>query len=333
MAESLPQKMKFVDQTGPGGPEVLRMGETQIPKPGDYEVLIEVQAAGVNRPDLAQRAGKYPPPQGASPIMGLEVAGVIVARGEKSTAIIGEKVCALTAGGGYAQYCLVHESNCLPVPQGLSMLDAAGIPETFFTVWANVFQIGGLKSNERILIHGGSSGIGTTALQLARANGAEVFITAGTDEKCEACLKLGAHHAINYKTKSFDQEVARLTDGKGLNLILDMVAGDYTPRNLECLAPQGRLVQIATQKGAEVTINIMKVMQKRLTITGSTMRPRSLEDKAQIARELREKVWPLFESKKIHVIVDQVFRLDHIRQAHEYLEKGDHVGKVILEVK
>ena len=310
--------MRYVECGGAGGPEVLRIAEAPRPEPGTGEVLIQVQAAGVNRPDIAQRQGKYPPPAGASPILGLEVAGTVVGTGKR--------VCALVPGGGYAEYCVTPESHCLPVPQGLAMEEAAGIPETFFTVWANVFQIGALKAGDRFLVHGGSSGIGTTAIQLAHAFGAAVYATAGSKEKCDACVRLGAERAINYREQDFAKELRGAVD-----LILDMVGGSYAARNIECLAPGGRLVQIAVQQGAEATVNLAKIMQKRITVTGSTMRPRSVEDKAQIARQLREQVWPLLESGRVKVLVDRVFPLEQAAEAHRYLEAGEHIGKVILK--
>lgn len=310
--------MRYVECGGAGGPEVLRIAEAPRPEPGTGEVLIQVQAAGVNRPDIAQRQGKYPPPAGASPILGLEVAGTVVGTGKR--------VCALVPGGGYAEYCVTPESHCLPAPQGLAMEEAAGIPETFFTVWANLFQIGALKAGDRFLVHGGTSGIGTTAIQLAHAFGATVYATAGSKEKCAACVRLGAERAINYREQDFAKELRGAVD-----LILDMVGGSYAARNIECLAPGGRLVQIAVQQGAEVTVNLAKIMQKRITVTGSTMRPRSVEDKAQIARELREQVWPLLESGRVKVLVDRVFPLEQAAEAHRYLEAGEHVGKVILK--
>lgn len=325
--------MRAVHVSQPGGPERLLIGDEPIPTPRGNEVLIEIHAAGVNRPDLAQRAGKYPPPPGVSPLLGLEVAGIVTARGETATLEIGATVCALVPGGGYAEYCVAPESHCLPIPAGLSFPAAAGIPETFFTVWANVFQLGRLTAGERFLVHGGASGIGTTALQLAHAFGAEVFVTAGTDEKCAACVKLGADWAINYKTADFDTEIARLTEKRGVDVILDMIGGSYTPRNLHCLAPKGRLVQIATMEAAETTLDLRLLLQKRLTITGSTLRPRTVEDKAVIAAALREKVWPLLDAGQVRVVIDRVFDLVDVRLAHEHLERGGHIGKVILRVK
>jgi NADPH:quinone reductase len=310
--------VRYIDFSHPGAPEVLHIAEREIPKPKQGEVLIRVAAAGVNGPDLQQRLGKYSPPPDASPILGLEVAGTIPDTGER--------VCALAPGGGYAEYCVVPEAQCLPIPLGLSMEEAAGIPETYFTVWANVFQIGRLKSGERILIHGGAGGIGTSAIQLARAFGATVLTTAGSAKQCDFCLALGAKRALNYREHDF---VAEFRD---INLVLDVVGGPYTPRNIECLAPQGRLVQIGVLRGAEATINLWKVMEKRLTVTGSTMRPRTVEEKAQIARELREKVWPLLESRAVKVVLDRVFPLEQAAKAHRYLEAGEHIGKVILKV-
>ena len=323
--------MKVVEVSQAGAPEVMRIAEATRPAPGAGEVLIRVAAAGVNRPDLLQRQGKYPPPPGASPVMGLEVAGTIESVGAGAAWRTGERVCALTPGGGYAEYCVAPGLQCLPVPGGLSMEEAAGIPETFFTVWANVFQIGGLKQGERILVHGGASGIGTTAIQLAREFGATVFVTAGTEEKCEACKQLGAAAAINYLKLDFVQEIRTLTV-HGVEMVLDMVGGPYAARNIECLAMRGRLVQIAVQQGAEATVNLAKIMQKRLTVTGSTMRPRTVADKGQIASELKERVWPLLEAARVKVIVDRVFPLGEVVEAHRHLEAGQHVGKVILKV-
>jgi putative PIG3 family NAD(P)H quinone oxidoreductase len=317
--------MYFVDVPQPGLPEVLRIAETATPSPGENEVLIRVEAAGVNRPDLLQRQGSYPPPPGASPILGLEVAGTIAAAPAQSRWKAGDRVCALVPGGGYAEYCVTPDPHCLPMPAGLSMEEAAGIPENYFTVWANVFQIGGLQSGERILVHGGASGIGTTAIQLAREFGATVFATAGTAEKCRACEALGAR-AINYREQDF------VAEARGVDLILDMVGAPYAPRNIECLAPRGRLVQIAVQQGAAATVNLAKIMQKRLTVTGSTMRPRTVADKAQIARELEKHVWPLLESGRVKVIVDRVFPFADVVSAHRYLEAGAHIGKVILSL-
>ena len=332
MPGELPENMRFVGVTGPGGPEVLEIRTMPTPVPRAHEVVIKVAAAGVNRPDILQRQGKYPPPPGASPVLGLEVAGVVAATGKDAALKVGDAVCALVPGGGYAEYCLVPAAHCLSVPRGLSMLQAGGIPETFFTVWANVFQIGRLKRGDLFLVHGGAGGIGTTAIQLAHASGAQVFTTAGTDEKCATCVALGADHAFNYKTQKFAEEIRRITDGRGVDVILDMVAGGYTQENLDSLAMRGRLVQIAVQQGANVTVNLAKIMQKRLTVTGSTLRPRSIEEKATIAQELKAHAWPLLESGKVKVIIDRTVPFAKVREAHEYFERGAHVGKVILEI-
>jgi putative PIG3 family NAD(P)H quinone oxidoreductase len=318
--------MKFVHFDAPGGPDVLHLAESADLTPAAGEVLIRVTAAGVNRPDLVQRAGKYPPPPGASPVLGLEVAGTVAATGADAGWREGDRVCALVPGGGYAEYCVAPGVQCLPVPQGLSMEEAAGIPETFFTVWANVFQIGRLTAGERFLVHGGTSGIGTTAIQLASAFGATVLATAGSEEKCRVCVVLGAERAINYKERDFVAEF------RGVDLVLDMVGGSYTARNIECLAPRGRLVQIAVQQGAGATVNLAKIMQKRVTVTGSTMRPRTVAEKGGIARELRAQVWPLLEAGRVKVLVDRVFPLAEAAEAHRYLERGEHIGKIILKV-
>ncbi len=330
--KTLLQTMKFVDVIQCGGPEALQMKEMRVPEPGKQQVLIQVLAAGVNRPDLLQREGLYPAPPGASSVLGLEVAGIVAAAGPYSRWKTGERVCALTSGGGYAEYCLAPDAQCLPLPEGLSFEESAGIPETFFTVWANVFQLGRLQPGERLLVHGGTSGIGTTAIQLAHALGATVYATAGTGAKCQACRNLGAENAVNYKTEDFVREIQRWTNQVGVDVVLDMVGASYAAKNLECLAPHGRLVQVAVQQGAEATINLAKIMHKRLTITGSTMRPRSVEEKGGIARELQEKVWPLLESQRVKVLVDRVFALKEAAQSHRYMERGQHIGKIILKV-
>ncbi len=325
--------MKYVDFAQPGGPEVLSIVEGPAPQPGEQEVLIQVAAAGVNHADLLQREGNYPPPPGASPILGLEVAGTVAAAGAQSKWKIGDQVCALVAGGGYAEYCLAPDPQCLPIPRGLSMEECAGIPETFFTVWTNVFQMEQLKPGEKILVHGGTSGIGTTAIQLAHTFGAVVFATAGSEEKCQACLELGARAAINYKEKDFVQEVKRLTGERGVDFVLDIVGAPYTARNVECLAPLGRLVQVSTQQGTEALVNLGMVMRKRLTLTGSTLRPRSAEEKGEIARGLHAKVWPLLESGRIKVVVDRVFPLAVVADAHRRMASSQHIGKIILKVE
>jgi NADPH:quinone reductase len=332
MQGSVPEQMRFVDLIGAGGPEVLEIRTMPTPTPGAHEVVIKVAAAGINRPDISQRQGKYPPPAGASPIIGLEVAGVIAAVGDAAALGVGDAVCALAPGGGYAQYCRVPAAHCLPVPRGLSIVEAGGIPETFFTVWANVFQTAALKKGERFLVHGGAGGIGTTAIQLAHARGAQVFTTAGTEEKCATCKELGADYAFNYKTQDFAEEIKRITAGAGVDVILDMIGGGYTQKNISSLAMRGRLVQIAVQQGAHVTLNLASIMQKRLVITGSALRPRSIEEKGVIARELHAQVWPLFEAGTVKVIIDRTMPFAQVREAHEYFERGSHVGKVILEV-
>lgn len=328
----LPTTMRYAWCEQFGGPEVLELREGPLPELGEDEVLIKVAAAGVNRPDLAQRQGNYPPPAGASPIIGLEVAGTVVAAPEGSRWQIGNQVCALTPGGGYAEYCRVPSEQCLPIPQGLSLIEAAGAPETYFTVWANLFQMGQLKAGERVLIHGGASGIGTTAIQLAKVFGATVYTTAGTDAKCAACLELGATAAINYRTQDFASEIASLTDGEGVDVVLDIVGAPYFERNLNSLRLDGRLLLVATQGGAVSEVNLGKIMQKRARIMGSTMRPRSVSNKAIIARELEARVWPLFASQTIRVALDRVLPFEQVVEAHRYLEAGEHIGKVILDL-
>jgi putative PIG3 family NAD(P)H quinone oxidoreductase len=312
----------------------LQLTERKKPTPSQNQVLIEVYAAGVNRPDIMQRQGIYPPPPGASDIPGLEVAGVIVDVGDKvGRWRIGDKVCALVTGGGYAHYCLANEELCLPVPKGLDFIQAAAIPETFFTVWNNVFDRGRLQSGETLLVHGGSSGIGTVAIQLAVNFGATVYVTAGTEKKCQFCQQLGAAAAINYRQQDFVEQIKRLTDNQGVNMILDMIAGPYFPRNLKVLAEEGRLLQIAIQQGAKSEINLWTVMMKRLLITGSTLRGRNDEFKATIARQLEEKVWPLIESGKINPVVYQVLPLPEAGEAHRIMERSEHIGKIVLQIK
>jgi len=317
----------------PGEPEVLVPVERPTPAPAAGEVLIKVAAAGVNRPDVMQRRGKYPPPPGASDIPGLEVAGTIEALGEGVHDFKrGDAVCALVAGGGYAQYCVAPEPQCLPIPAGVDVTSAAAIPETFFTVWTNVFERGRLRASETILIHGGASGIGTTAIQLARAFGARAFATAGTAEKCEACERLGAERAINYRESDFVAVVRQLTADRGVDVVLDMVGGEYFPRNLEALAMDGRLVEIATQRGAKAEINIASVMQRRLTITGSTLRARSVADKGLIAKAVKRNVWPLLERGVVRPVVYKIFPLERAADAHRMMEAGEHIGKLVLTV-
>jgi putative PIG3 family NAD(P)H quinone oxidoreductase len=326
--------MTAVEIAEPGPPDVLRVVQRPMPVPGANEVLIRIEAAGVNRPDISQRQGRYPPPPGAPDLPGLEVAGTIAAVGAETPRRWrpGDRVCALLAGGGYAQYCVAPAPQCLPIPHGLSPEQAAAIPETFFTVWTNLFQRAGLKAGERALIHGGTSGIGTTALQLAKAFGADVFATAGTDEKCAACEKLGAH-AINYKSQDFAAVIRERTGGRGVDVILDIVGGDYVQRNLDALGMHGRLVQIGLMGGARAQINLGAIMQRRLTLTGSLLRPRTVEEKGAIARELEAHVWPLLEAHKVGPIIDRVLPLDRAADAHRALESGDVIGKVVLRVE
>ncbi len=327
------QTMQHIGMTGPGGPDVLVLQPAPTPEPGPGQVLIAVAAAGVNRPDIIQREGRYPPPKDANPNLGLEVAGTIAAVGEGVTAWnVGDHVCALVNGGGYAEFCLAPAGQCLPWPRGYTAVQAAALPETFFTVWANLFQHGHLKAGETALVHGGTSGIGTTAIALAQAFGARVIVTAGSDAKCAACEKLGAT-AINYKTHDFVAETHRLTDGRGADVVLDMVAGPYLSRNTHALAKDGRLVVIATQGGTQdPDFNILPVMVKRLVITGSTMRPRTTAEKAAIGADLLEKVWPLLNTGKCAPIVDATFPLGQAADAHRHLESGAHVGKVVLTI-
>ena len=325
--------MKVTEIAESGGPEVLCAAIRATPEPGHGEVLIEVAAAGVNRPDVVQRQGGYPPPPGASDIPGLEVAGTIVATGAGvSTLSIGDRVCALVTGGGYAEYCPAPAAQVLPVPAGLDMIEAAALPETFFTVWSNVFDRGRLQPGERFLVHGGSSGIGTVAIQLARAFEARVFATAGSAEKCAACERLGAERAINYRDENFVEVAKALTGGVGLDLILDMVGGDYIQRNIAALATEGRLVQIAFLAGANVELNLMPLMLKRLTLTGATLRARAIEDKAAIADALRARVWPLLESGRVRPVIDSTVALADAAKAHERMESGEHIGKIVLTV-
>ncbi|HLL29219.1 MAG TPA: NAD(P)H-quinone oxidoreductase [Xanthobacteraceae bacterium] len=329
----LPARMTVIAITKPGAPDVLQPVERDVPKPGASEILVKVAAAGVNRPDVMQRQGNYPPPPGAPvDIPGLEIAGEVAAIGSGVKQWkVGDQVTALVSGGGYAEYCLAEESIALPVPKGFSMTEAAALPETFMTVWHNVFQRGALKAGESLLIHGGSSGIGTTAIMLAKAFGAKVIVTAGSPQKCEACKKLGADFAIDYKTQDFVAATKEATGGRGVDLVLDMVGGDYAERNHDAAAVEGRVVQIATQQGFKVTINLLKIMQKRLTHTGSTLRPRPVADKAMIAHDLEAKVWPLLAAGKIKPVIDSTFPLKEASKAHARMESSAHVGKIVLE--
>jgi len=326
-----PDKMIAIKILEPGGPEVLVPIERPIPQAAAGDVLIKVAAAGVNRPDVLQRRGKYPPPPGASDIPGLEVAGTIAAIGAGAEGWnVGDEVCALVAGGGYAEYCVAPAPQCLAVPRGLDLIGAAAIPETFFTVWTNVFDRGRLKAGESILVHGGSSGIGTTAIQLAHALDSRVFATAGSAEKCAACERLGAERCINYRDTDFVAAVKELTGGRGVDVVLDMVAGEYVPRNLEVLATEGRLVQIGTLGGPKAEINVGVIMQRRLTFTGSTLRTRPIADKASIAGAVRERVWPLVEAGAVKPIIHATFPLREAAAAHRLMESSAHIGKIVL---
>jgi len=331
MSEDIPTTMQAIEIAEAGGPEVLRITDFPVPEPGDGEVLIKVMAAGVNRPDVMQRLGLYPPPPGAPDIPGLEVAGTVAALGPNASGVQeGDAVCALVIGGGYAEYCVAPASLCLAVPEALSTVQAAAIPETFFTVWTNVFDRGRLTSGESLLVHGGSSGIGTTAIQLAKAFGSTVYVTAGSEEKCQACLELGADAAINYRDEDFVERISELTKKCGVDVILDMIGGDYLPRNLKSLAVEGRIVQIALQGGPKVEMNLLPIMLKRLTLTGSTLRPRTVAQKAMIAHSLREKVWPLLESGKVHPVIHATFPLAQASEAHRMMESSQHIGKIVL---
>ena len=325
--------MKAIVITRPGGPEVLKIEERPIPVCNAGEVLIKVAAAGVNRPDVSQRKGNYPPPPGASPdIPGLEIAGTIMETGAAVTRWkLGDKVCALVTGGGYTEYCTAPEGQCLPVPGNLSFIEAASLPETFFTVWSNVFDRGHLKAGETLLVHGGSSGIGVTAIQMAKALGSTVYVTAGTDEKCLFCEGLGAAKAINYKTENFADAIKQTTGGKGVDVILDMVGGDYVQSNIRCLANDGRLVMINMMMGKDVQVDLSPVMTKRLTITGSTLRSRDTGFKAAIAQNLEERIWPLLASGKIKPVINKVFPAEHAADAHRLMESNEHIGKIVLE--
>jgi putative PIG3 family NAD(P)H quinone oxidoreductase len=328
-----PTTMRAIEITAPGGPEVLNLTTRTTPTPAAHQVLIKVAAAGVNRPDVMQRQGIYPPPPGASDIPGLEISGTIIALGEQVEHLtIGDQVCALVTGGAYAECCLASADCCLPIPAGLSLVQAAALPETFFTVWSNVFDRARLLPGETLLIHGGSSGIGTTAIQLAKAFNAKVFVTAGSAEKCQRCLQLGADAAINYHAEDFVDAILKLTLNKGVDVILDMVGGDYLPRNIKCMADDARLVQIAVQHGPKSDINLLPIMLKRLTITGSTLRARNDTFKADIAKQLLHNVWPLLATGAIKPIIHSTFSLSDAAKAHELMESNQHFGKIILEV-
>jgi len=329
----LPDRMRAVEVAKPGGPEVLVPTSRPLPVPKPGEILVKVAAAGVNRPDVLQRMGLYPVPADASDLPGLEIAGEVVACGSEARMWkVGASLCALAHGGGYAEYCAVPEVQALPVPRGLSMVEAASLPETFFTVWSNVYDRGRLKPGETLLVQGGSSGIGVTAIQMAKAMGNRVLATAGSDEKCAACVRLGADKAINYRTQDFLAEVLAATGGKGVNVVLDMVGGDYVPKELKCLADEGRLVFIAFLRGPKTELDINEVMRRRLVLTGSTLRPRPVEFKGAVARSLRENVWPLIEAGKIRPVVFKTFPLAQAAAAHRLMESSQHIGKLVLTV-
>ena len=331
MADIIAETMKVAGFDAPGGPEVLRLADAPVPRPGPGEVLIRVAFAGVNRPDVIQRQGFYPPPPGASPIPGLEIAGEVVALGAGADpALLGQKVCALVSGGGYAQYCLACADLCLAVPDDLPLASAAALPETLFTVWHNVFERGWAKEGEALLVHGGTSGIGSMAIMLGKAFGLTVIVTCGGADKCAAALQIGADHAIDYKASDFVEEVARITGGQGVQIVLDMVAGDYVMRNLKCLADDGRHVTIAVQGGLQATINMAEVMRRRLTLTGSTLRPRSNQFKALLAQEIRALAWPLITGGVLRPVMDQTFPLAEAAAAHARMEAGSHIGKIVL---
>ncbi|WP_417458055.1 NAD(P)H-quinone oxidoreductase [Kordiimonas sp.] len=325
--------MKAIEIKTPGGPEVLTPSERDRPEAGPDEVLIRVRAAGINRPDIVQREGRYPPPPGASDIPGLEVAGEIAALGAQVSGLaVGDKVCALVPGGGYAEYCVAPAATILPLPEGFDFIKAAAIPETFFTVWSNLFDRAGLKPGESLLVHGGSSGIGSTAIQLAKAFGVQVFTTVGSDEKAKFCIELGADCAINYRAEDFEERILKETDGAGVNVVLDMVGGDYIAKNISCLAPDGRHVSIAFLNGPQVSLNMLPVMLKRLALTGSTLRPRDNAFKGAIAAALKEKVWPMMASGGLAPVISAVFPLDRASDAHAMMEASTHMGKIVLEV-
>lgn len=333
MTASLPGTMTAIEIRGKGGPEVLVPAELPVPAPGPGQILIKVAAAGVNRPDVLQRQGSYPAPPGHSPLPGLEAAGEVAATGSNVTRYrVGDTVTALLNGGGYAQYAIAEETSALPVPAGIDATTAAAIPETFFTVWHNVFQRGGLKPGEWLMVHGGTSGIGTTAIQLAVAFGAKVIATAGSADKCRACLELGATRAVNYRSEDFVAAAKEATGGKGVNLTLDMVGGPYAEKNVVAAAEDGRIVQIATLQGMDSTINLARLMVKRVTLTGSTLRPRPRDVKGGIAAELEAQVWPLLASGKVKVVMDRVFPLAEAAAAHRRMEEGSHIGKIVLKV-
>ena len=327
------ERMKVIEISEYGDADVLKLTDRPIPEPASGEVLIRVAAAGLNRADVMQRNGHYPPPPGASDLLGLEVSGTVAATApDVHDLSVGDEVCALLAGGGYAQYCTAPASSCLPIPKSLNLVESAAVPETFFTVWTNIFMRGKLKKGERLLVHGGTSGIGTTAIQLAKAFGAKVCATAGSDEKCDACVELGADLAINYREDDFVEKVKTWSNGQGVDVILDIVAGDYLAKNIKSLAVEGRLVIIATQGGLKSEINALPIMMKRLTVTGSTLRPRTVEQKSEIAQELREHAWPLLDDGSIKPVIDSIYPMHQVSDAHRRLDSGTHIGKILLQM-
>jgi NADPH2:quinone reductase len=329
---TMPAMMTAIEISEPGGPEVLKAVQRPVPVAGPGEVLVKVAAAGVNRPDVLQRLGAYPPPPGASDIPGLEISGTVVAAGEGGAQLIGTKVCALVAGGGYAEYCVAPVGTCLPVPEVLRMIEAAAIPETLFTVWINLFERGFAADGDTVLVHGGTSGIGTMAILLGNLFGLEVIVTCGSDDKCASAVELGAAHAINYRETDFVDAVERWTEGRGVAVVLDMVGGDYVARNLKCLADDGRHVSIAVQRGATAEVPIFELMRRRLTMTGSTLRPRDVNFKTMVADELAKTVWPYVEGNRLKPVIDATFPLAEAAAAHARMESGEHVGKIVLEI-
>jgi NADPH:quinone reductase len=332
VSSAIPAMMKAVVAPQPDGAEELALVERPVPRPGKGEVLVRVEAAGVNRPDILQRRGLYPPPPGAPDILGLEIAGEVVESGEGAQELLRKSVCALVAGGGYAEYCTAPAGTCLPVPEALSLVEAAAIPETLFTVWSNLFERGFAADGDIVLVHGGTSGIGTMAIALGGLFGLQVIVTCGTDEKCRRAEELGAAGAINYRTQDFVEEVKRLTGDRGADVALDMVGGDYIPRNLACLADDGRHVSIAFQRGATAELSIPQVMRRRLILTGSTLRPRSVEFKTMVADEIARTVWPYVEGGRLKPVIDSIFPLEQAARAHSRMESGEHVGKIVLRV-
>ena len=330
---TIPKLMQAIEISGPGGPEVLRLAERPVPEPGTGEVLVRVAAAGVNRPDVLQRMGVYPPPPGASDIPGLEIAGTVVAAGDGAAYLVDTKVCALVAGGGYAQYCVAPAGTCLPVPEVLRMTEAAAMPETLFTVWINLFERGFAADGDTVLVHGGTSGIGTMAIRLGNLFGLEVIVTCGSDDKCAAALAIGARHAINYRDHDFVEAVKEVTGGRGVDVVLDMVGGDYVPRNLAALAEDGRHVSIAFQRGPIAEVPIVEIMRRRLTMTGSTLRPRDVHFKTMVADELSKTVWPYVDGNRLKPVIDHVFPMAEAAAAHARMEAGEHIGKIVLSME